>query len=136
MANTIRRLIGTTLLAAMPLAGCDKPIETNREVYMGNLPGFGATELVVFYRKGTQEIVCAEIRSDLYNNFGLVRACDYRPDGRLEFDEIQIEPAGYGSMRHVYRGFKDFKPADESLRSTLAARGNYLKKTGTSKSPG
>lgn len=134
----MKRAIAAAFIAGLS-AGCgliktSEPIETEKITYQGNLPSYGPAELVVYTRKGTDEVTCAELRTTERvkdYNFEYIRMCDLEPrDGKRELNYGLIFLPGGGTGQHISPGYRDFAPADQAMRFALAARGNHLKKVG------
>ncbi|GEM_PF-6161098 len=123
MKNKLKAGIGAVLLAALPVVSCGKQVETDKEVYQGQLPGYGTTELTVLKFKGMDEVYCAELRSDLYDSFRMHMICDTQPDGKQEFQMARTAGRGW-----IYRGQRDFQQEEQAAQTALAMRGKYLQR--------
>lgn len=122
----IRSAAGALAIAALSLYACGKVTPSDKKTYIGRLPIYGAAELTVHSMPGTEEVVCAELKADLFNyNFMPTMVCDSTRDGRMNFDEARI-PIPSGNTVRIFSGYREFPDAERAVTFALNRRGNFL----------
>ena len=112
----IRSLMGAAALALT--VGCsDAQLDSKK--YVGNLPGYGLTEITVYTWKGSEEIASVQFRTEMDRN--MFELNDGNKDGKLQFTHGRVIGEG-----HLYPGKSDFKSADDTARYLLGLRGTRM----------
>ena len=116
--NRLRNWLASGLAAGY-LAACGSPPLERVEVYHGNLPGYGETELTTYTNRETGILSHVEFQAAVNRNHKTYSLSDSNQDGTFD---VGLGPESF----RLYRGDIRFASLEDAIQAALAERGKTL----------